>query len=174
MQQSEGIPHVRILTYVLCPLFSHTHRRTSSMSSQSPEFQAEHACKCDPGLCNYPLEPKIIKIWLKVCVFISFWRIEDAVEDHTQLSNDVKWWHTKMANVRRNTIVFKLKYYHNLYHGTDVFCLNNIVVADLHSKILDVLPPGSKFCQFHAVFGKFWQNRMLATTPPPPPRGVDT
>ena len=34
-------------------------------------------------------------------------------------------------------------------------------------------PPGSKFFQLHAVFGKFWQNRMLA--PPgelaPPPRG---
>ena len=28
-------------------------------------------------------------------------------------------------------------------------------------------PPGSKFFQFHAVFGKFWQNRMLA-----PPGGV--
>ena len=28
-------------------------------------------------------------------------------------------------------------------------------------------PPGSKFFQFHAVFGKNWQNRMLAT----PPRG---
>ena len=40
-------------------------------------------------------------------------------------------------------------------------------VADLHSKILDARPPwGSKFFQFHAVFGKFWQNRMLA--PPPP------
>ena len=26
---------------------------------------------------------------------------------------------------------------------------------------------GSKFFQFHAVFGKFWQNRMLA-----PPWGV--
>ena len=35
--------------------------------------------------------------------------------------------------------------------------------ADLHSKILDSRPPpGSKFFQFHAVFGKFWQNRMLA------------
>ena len=47
-------------------------------------------------------------------------------------------------------------------------------VADLHSKILDARPPrGSKFFQFHAVFGKIWQNRMLA--PPwelaPPPRG---
>ena len=47
-------------------------------------------------------------------------------------------------------------------------------LADLHSKILDARPPrGSKFFQFHAVFGKFWQNRMLA--PPgelaPPPRG---
>ena len=30
-------------------------------------------------------------------------------------------------------------------------------------------PWGSKFFQFHAVFGKIWQNRMLA---PPPPRGV--
>ena len=34
-------------------------------------------------------------------------------------------------------------------------------------------PPRSKFFQFHAVFGKIWQNRMLA--PPgelaPPPRG---
>ena len=28
-------------------------------------------------------------------------------------------------------------------------------------------PPQSKFFQFHAVFGKFWQNCMLA----PPPRG---
>ena len=34
-------------------------------------------------------------------------------------------------------------------------------VADLHSKILDA-PPGSKFFQFPAVFGKIWQNRMLA------------
>ena len=31
-------------------------------------------------------------------------------------------------------------------------------VADLHSKILDARPPwGSKFFQFHAVFGKIWQ-----------------
>ena len=36
-------------------------------------------------------------------------------------------------------------------------------VADLHSKILDARPPwGPKFFQFHAVFGKIWQNRMLA------------
>ena len=41
--------------------------------------------------------------------------------------------------------------------------LDTLTVADLHSKILDVRPPwGSKFFQFHAVFGKFWQNRMLA------------
>ena len=33
-------------------------------------------------------------------------------------------------------------------------------VADLRSKILDV-PSGSKFFQFHAVFGTIWQNRML-------------
>ena len=26
----------------------------------------------------------------------------------------------------------------------------------------DASPPGSKFFQFHAVFGKFWQNHMLA------------
>ena len=35
-------------------------------------------------------------------------------------------------------------------------------------------PPGSKFFQFHAVFGKIWQNRMLAPPPrelAPPPRG---
>ena len=43
-------------------------------------------------------------------------------------------------------------------------------MADLHSKILDARPPpwGSKFFQFHAVFGEIWQNRMLA----PPPRRV--
>ena len=37
-------------------------------------------------------------------------------------------------------------------------------MADLHSNILDVRPSpwGSKFFQFHAVFWKFWQNRMLA------------
>ena len=41
-----------------------------------------------------------------------------------------------------------------------------LAVADLHSKILDARPPwGSKFFRFHAVFGKNWQNRMLA--PPP-------
>ena len=40
-----------------------------------------------------------------------------------------------------------------------------------------VPPPtrGSKFFQFHAVFWKFWQNRMLAPPSPgelaPPPRG---
>ena len=37
----------------------------------------------------------------------------------------------------------------------------------------DARPRGRKFFQFHAVFGKIWQNRMLA--PPrelaPPPRG---
>ena len=37
-------------------------------------------------------------------------------------------------------------------------------------------PPNtrSKFCQFHAVFGKIWQNRMLVPTPgglAPLPRG---
>ena len=43
--------------------------------------------------------------------------------------------------------------------------VNVNAVADLHSKILDARPPppgGSKFFQFHAVFGKIWQNRMLA------------
>ena len=49
-------------------------------------------------------------------------------------------------------------------------------VADLHSKILDARPPswGSKFFQFHAVFGKIWPNRVLAPPPgelAPPPRG---
>ena len=51
----------------------------------------------------------------------------------------------------------------------------HFTVADLHSKILDARPPrGSKFFQFHAVFGKIWQNRMLAPPPgelAPPPRG---
>ena len=35
-------------------------------------------------------------------------------------------------------------------------------------------PWGSKFFQFHAVFGEIWQNRMLAPPPgelAPPPRG---
>ena len=38
-------------------------------------------------------------------------------------------------------------------------------VADLRGCARD--PPGSKFFEFHAVFGKIWQNRMLA-----PPWGV--
>ena len=47
-------------------------------------------------------------------------------------------------------------------------------VADLRGGSREPRPPwGSKFFQFHAVFGKIWQNRMLA--PPgelaPPPRG---
>ena len=40
--------------------------------------------------------------------------------------------------------------------------VQTISVADLHSKFLDACLPGSKFFQFHAVFGKFWQNHMLA------------
>ena len=49
-------------------------------------------------------------------------------------------------------------------------------VADLHSKILDSAPPPGdpNDFQFHAVFGKIWQNRMLAPPPgelAPPPRG---
>ena len=46
-------------------------------------------------------------------------------------------------------------------------------VADLRGKRGTCDPRGSKFFQFHAVFGKIWENRMLA--PPgelaPPPRG---
>ena len=57
-------------------------------------------------------------------------------------------------------------------YWNEILFLNHLIilaVADLHSKILDAPPPrGSKFFQFHAVFGKFWRNRMLA----PPPRGV--
>ena len=36
------------------------------------------------------------------------------------------------------------------------------------------MAPGSKFLQFHPVFRKIWQNRMLAPPPEglaPPPRG---
>ena len=41
-------------------------------------------------------------------------------------------------------------------------------VADLRGAQGTRPPPlGSKFFRFHAVFGKFWQNRMFA-----PPRGV--
>ena len=44
-------------------------------------------------------------------------------------------------------------------------------VADLRGR--EGRPPGPKFFQFHAVFGKIWQNHMLA--PPgelaPPPQG---
>ena len=49
---------------------------------------------------------------------------------------------------------------------------NSEPVADLHSKFWG---GASKILLFHAVFGKFWQNRMLALPPPgelaPPPRG---
>ena len=40
-------------------------------------------------------------------------------------------------------------------------------VADLRGGARDARPPpgGPKFFQFHVVFGKIWQNRML--TPPP-------
>ena len=48
-------------------------------------------------------------------------------------------------------------------------------VADLRGGAGDAPPPrGSKFFRFHAVFGKFWQNRMLVPPPgelAPPPRG---
>ena len=38
-------------------------------------------------------------------------------------------------------------------------------VADLRG-VQGTRTPGSKFFQFHAVFGKFWQNHMLALPPP--------
>ena len=47
-------------------------------------------------------------------------------------------------------------------------------VADLRGDRGDAPPPGPKFFQFHAVFGKIGQNRMLAPPPEelaPPPRG---
>ena len=50
---------------------------------------------------------------------------------------------------------------------------NYIAVADLRGRV----PPWEpKFFQFHAVFGKIWQNHMLAPPPPlgelaSPPRG---
>ena len=52
-----------------------------------------------------------------------------------------------------------------------VFCPG--AVADLRRCEGRASPRGSKFFQFHAVFGNIWQNLMLA--PPgelvPPPRG---
>ena len=38
-------------------------------------------------------------------------------------------------------------------------------MADLHSKILDVLPPGSKLFQFHAFFWKNLATEGLASPP---------
>ena len=50
-----------------------------------------------------------------------------------------------------------------------------MAVADLRGGARDTRPPwGPKFFQFHAVFGKIWQNLMLAPPPgelAPPPRG---
>ena len=78
--------------------------------------------------------------------------------------NKVKKLRTQHGFYMFNETEFRQKSYYIL--------LSTLSVADLHSKILDV-PPGSKFFQFHAVFGKFWENRMLP--PPgrlaPPPRG---
>ena len=48
-----------------------------------------------------------------------------------------------------------------------------LTVADLHSKILDArLPWWSKSFQFHAVFGKFWQNRWRPLGSWRPPREI--
>ena len=57
-------------------------------------------------------------------------------------------------------------------HCLFIFKLRQSAVADLRGA-RPSRPPGSKFFQFHAVFGKIWQIRMLA---PPgelarPPRG---
>ena len=54
---------------------------------------------------------------------------------------------------------FRLSQVKNKFSETQ-YCFT-ITVADQHSKILDD-PKGSKFFHFHAVFGKIWQNRMLA------------
>ena len=46
---------------------------------------------------------------------------------------------------------------------------HQITLANLRGGVpLTRAPSGSKFFQFHAVFGKIWQNCMLA---PPPPEG---
>ena len=56
--------------------------------------------------------------------------------------------------------------------------LTPLITNDRYLPVADLrgargTPRGPKFFQFHAVFGKIWQNRMLA--PPgelaPPPRG---
>ena len=54
-----------------------------------------------------------------------------------------------------------------LYPTLKQLRLVSFTVADLRGGAGDARPPGSKFFRFHAVFGKFWQNRMLV-----PPRGV--
>ena len=61
----------------------------------------------------------------------------------------------------------------------DIFCSqqrrlqDSLPVADLGRHSTPPPPPRApKFFQFHAVFGKILQNRMLAP-PPPPPREVD-
>ena len=49
-------------------------------------------------------------------------------------------------------------------HPTGMHSCSYFAVADLRGGTGDArpLPRGSKFFRFHAVFGKFWQNRMLA------------
>ena len=41
-------------------------------------------------------------------------------------------------------------------------CVYTKPVADLRGRVPRAPPEGPKFFQFHAVFGKIWQNRMLA------------
>ena len=44
----------------------------------------------------------------------------------------------------------------------------SLALADLGGTPGPPPPYGPKFSQFHAAFGKVWQNRMLTSKPPPP------
>ena len=68
--------------------------------------------------------------------------------------------------------LFFSKHWSNLFWDLSIICFQ--ASGESKGGARDARPPrGSKFFQFHAVFGKIWQNRMLA--PPrelaPPPRG---
>ena len=87
--------------------------------------------------------------------------------DHSVVNK--AWWITffKPISIKLFIYLNKLIIYSFKLYNTQIF-QQEVAVADLRGGVRDVHPPwGPKFFQFHAVFGKIWQNRMLA-----PPWGV--
>ena len=106
---------------------------------------------------------KIYKVWKNVAVFLTLFLSIWAIKLQINLSRSKIYSSRRSGRVLRYSIQIVLgvtEYFFKIFVG-HVFICRATALADLGA---------TKFLGFHAVFGKIWQNRMLA---PPPLPGVN-